>query len=77
MLLLKEADEILLSQNWLDRLMAHPFNILQYYQAPQNQQGIGIPEMLKTQFQQFGSVYQEQKAQKKSVTMQTFKTIES
>ena len=34
MLLLKEADEMFLSQHWLDRLMAHPFNILQYYQVP-------------------------------------------
>jgi hypothetical protein len=68
MQLLKEADEILLNQQWLDRLLAHPFNILQYYQVPPNSQGISIPEWLKTQFQQFGSVYQEQKNQKKIVT---------
>ena len=47
MSLLKDANVEILNSKWLDRWMQHPFNILQYYQAPdqnpmlQNAQGGG------------------------------------
>ena len=64
MSVLHDANGEILNSKWLERWMQHPFNILQYYQPPDQStqsfgSGIQIPDVLRTQFQQFGSLYEE------------------
>lgn len=78
---LKQADEHLLNKRYVERFISHPINILQYYQ-PSEQSTIDMPDELKTHFQMFGSLYEDQYErvgsqgqQKKHVTLQTFTQI--
>lgn len=51
----------------MDKYLLHPFTILQYYQTPaplmseygQFRSNIDVPEELRTQFQLFGSLFED------------------
>ena len=58
LLQLHECDQTFLTSRHLERYMSHPFNVLQYYQvAEKKPSSINMPVILKTQFQMFGSLY--------------------
>lgn len=49
---LKDANNTILNNRYLDRHISHPLNILQYYQPdPEAKNNVEIPEILRTHFQ--------------------------
>ena len=83
---LKLANSTLLNPKYHDRYISHPINILQYYQPDQEKThlNVEIPVILQTHQQQFGSLYEDpyqtnmgKDTKNKTVTLQTFKTIEN
>lgn len=78
--MLKDAQQKFLNKRYVERHLSHPFNILQYYQPDNNGRPstLDIPVELKTHFQLYGSVYEDQPGkQQKQVNAQTFAQIKN